>query len=119
MRVLKPVRLAGTRWILHMKQALHVLLKGYEVIRSHLEHVRESWESSAEVLGRATYLVKKLQDYRVLRYMFLLLDILDIVSVLSKSFQRDDVMVNEYVDALVTANLELVQLTQQNGPIFP
>lgn len=78
-----------------MKQALHVLLKGYEVICSHLEHVRESRESSAEVLGRATYLVNELQDYRVLRYMFLLLDILDIVSVLSKSFQRDDITVNE------------------------
>ena len=46
------VRLAGTRW-----------LKGYVVIRTHLEHVKETQKATPEVTGRATFLVKKLRDF--------------------------------------------------------
>ena len=74
--VLKPVRLAGTRWLPHMSKALDVLLQDYVVIRSLLEHVSQGRQGTAEVTGRATFLVNKLKDFRVLKFMFLLLDIL-------------------------------------------
>ena len=116
-KVMKPSRVDGTRWTPHMAKALSVLCSSYSVLLTHFEHVSQagSGQATAEVKGRATYLVKKLRSMRILRFMFFMLDLLHCISTLSLKFQRDDLNVNSMLDALESANLHLVALTQEPG----
>lgn len=119
-RVIKPTRLQGTRWLPHIMKASRALMNSYVVIRSHFEHVSQlpANQATAAVKGRATYMVNKLKDWRVLRYMVFLEDLLEVVSALSLKFQSSTLTCVDYLDALETANLELQQLRQQPGVHF-
>ncbi|XP_014666762.1 PREDICTED: zinc finger protein 862-like [Priapulus caudatus] len=116
-RCIKPKRLQGTRWLPHIMKASKALMDGYVPVRAHFEHVSQAGpnQATAEVKGRATYLANKLKDYRVLRFMVFLEDLLEIVSALSLKFQSSCLTSVDYLDALETANLMLVQLRQQPG----
>lgn len=57
----KPTNLSGTRWVPHISTAIKCLLKSLSVILSHFEHVSSQGKATAEVVGRATYVVKKLK----------------------------------------------------------
>ena len=115
--VLKPTRLGGTRWTPHLNQALKKLVKSYNVILAHFEHVSEGGPgaATAEVKGRAKFLTTKLRDWRVLRFIFFMQDMLDVISRLSLDFQKADATCVDFLDSLERANLELVMLQQQPG----
>lgn len=119
-RCIKPKRLQGTRWLPHIMKASKALMDGYIPLRAHFEHVSQAGpnQATAEVKGRATYLANKLKDYRVLRFMVFLEDLLEIVSALSLKFQSNSLTCVDYLDALETANLMLVQLGQQPGDYY-
>ncbi|KAJ4948497.1 hypothetical protein JOQ06_020031 [Pogonophryne albipinna] len=116
-KVLKPNRVDGTRWTPHMQRALEVLATSYEVLLSHFEHVAEArpCEATAEVRGRAAFLRNRLRDYRILRFLHFLRDLLHVIASLSLIFQKDSLTVNGMLDALETANLELTALKQSPG----
>ena len=70
------------RWLPHIYRALDLLVRGYRVLLSHFEHIRESRVGTAEVQGRATFISKKLKDYNFL-YVLFVLDILKVLNVLT------------------------------------
>ncbi|WAR09929.1 ZN862-like protein [Mya arenaria] len=87
-RFIKPQRLQGTRWLPHVMKASDALMKGYSAIRTHFEHVSQAGPNQATdaVKGRAKHLATKLQDWRVLRFMAFLQDLLQVVAQLNKLY---------------------------------
>ena len=81
-KILKPTRVDGTRWTPHMNRALNILATSYTALLTHFEHVAEAGpgQATADVKGRAVWLCRKLKDYSVVRFIFFLLDLLQIVS---------------------------------------
>ena len=67
-------------------KACQALLNGYVPIVTHFEHVSQAapGQATAEVRGRATFMVRKLKDWRVLRFMFFLNDLVQILGNLSQ-----------------------------------
>jgi len=117
-KFVKPTRLQGTRWLPHISKALTGLLSGYQVILTHFAHVSQAGPGQAtapEVKGRAKFIHDKLTDFRVLRFIFFMQDLLAIVSTLSLRFQADGATCVDYLDALEASNLQLVQLRQNPG----
>ncbi|KAJ8318234.1 hypothetical protein KUTeg_003325 [Tegillarca granosa] len=116
-RIIKPTRLQGTRWAPHINKAIKSLCSSYLVILAHFEHVSQArpGQTTPAVVGRATYMVNKLRDWRILCFMFFMHDLLEIISILSLKFQKDDGTSMEFLDGLETANLSLIQLGQQHG----
>jgi hypothetical protein len=94
--------------------ALDLLVRGYRVLLSHFEHIRESRVGTAEVQGRATFISKKLKDYNFL-YVLFVLDILKVLNVLSLKMQEDDLTISRLFDALVAVTFSLVELKTLNG----
>ena len=82
---------------------------------THTSIVSQARTGTDEVVGRATYLAKKLWDFKVLRFMHFLQDLLEILSRLSLALQRVDVTVVTFLDALETTNLEMIVLGQGPG----
>ncbi|XP_052778454.1 zinc finger protein 862-like [Mya arenaria] len=119
-RFIKPQRLQGTRWLPHVMKASDALMKGYSAIRTHFEHVSQAGPNQATdaVKGRAKHLATKLQDWRVLRFMAFLQDLLQVVAQLSLTFQTSSITALEYLDAMEMANLMLVQLQAEPGEKF-
>ncbi|XP_063438155.1 zinc finger protein 862-like [Mytilus trossulus] len=114
-KILKPTNLSGTRWLPFIESALHVLVVDFRVILAYFEHVVESRTGSAEVQGRAHFISKKLKDYKFLYLTFFVLDVLKVLSILSKTMQRDDLTLSQLFDALTTAHLALAELRSTNG----
>lgn len=94
------------------------MLTSYDIILAHFEHVSRAapGKATAEVKGRAHFVSHKMRDFRVLRYMFFMQDLLEIISTLSLKMQANAATCVDFMDALEAANLEFVQLRQGPGP---
>ena len=114
-KVIKPTKLAGTRWLPHIFRALEVLCKNYKVLLTHFEHIRQARTGSSEVQGRATFISKKLKSYKFLHNMYFIFDILKVLSVLSLKLQRDDLTLSQMFDCLSAAHLSLIELKTVDG----
>lgn len=57
---MKPTNLSGTRWLPFIEKALNVLTHNYHVIRAYFEHI----VGTAEVQGRASFVSKRLKEYK-------------------------------------------------------
>ena len=91
----KCIKADGSRWVTHLFQALQVLLcKNYRIIVIHFEHALQARDSRAQMQGRAKNYSKKLKSFEFLKFMHLLLDVINEVSKASLFFQRDDVTVS-------------------------
>ena len=113
----KPNRVDGTRWTPHMRRALEILADSYSVLLTHFEHVSQAapGETTADVKGRATFLVKKLRDMKIIKFVHFMQDLLEIIAQLSLAFQSDHCTVNSMMDSFETANLQLTALTLAPG----
>jgi hypothetical protein len=100
-KIMKPTRLQGTRWLPHVCKASTALVGSYAVIVTHFQHVGEAGprDATAEVRGRARYVSQKLTDFKVLRFLFFMQDILEVVATLSLSFQKDGLTCVDFLDA--------------------
>ena len=116
-KIIKPTRLQGTRWVPHMSKAAAALARCYKVIYTHFDHVSQAGpgQATAEVRGRATNLARKLRDFKVLRFLHYLLDLLEILARLSLNLQKIDVSTMDFLDYFETCSLELEILRQQSG----
>ncbi|XP_070559090.1 zinc finger protein 862-like isoform X2 [Ptychodera flava] len=116
-KIIKPTRLQGTRWVPHVQKASQSLIRSYQVFITHFEHISQGGpgSASAEVKGRATFIAKKLKDFRVLRFLFFLQDVLDIISRLSLQLQRSDSTCIDFLDSFESAALSLTELSSTPG----
>ena len=113
--VMKPTNLPGTRWLPFIEKSLTVLTHNYRVILTYFEHIVESRTGTAEVQGRASFVSKRLKEYKFLYLTYFMLDVLKVLSVLSQTMQRDNLTLSQLFDALTTAHLSLVELGTTNG----
>ena len=93
-------------------------LKHFQVLVAHFQHVAEARESTAEVCGRARFISNKLCDYRVLRFIMFMQDVLKIIATLSLTFQKTGSTCLDVLDALDTACLQLTELSMAPGPTY-
>ncbi len=119
-KIIKPTRLQGTRWMPHVQKASKALIQGFRPIVAHFQHVSQArpGEATAEVRGRATFISNKLKDFRVLKFLFFIQDLLDVVARLSLRFQENGLTCVDFLQALEAANLELIDLGQNPGQQF-
>ena len=80
MKVLKPQRTQGTRWLAHLRNTLQVTTRNYGAVVGHLEDVIEQRRGSADIQGRARKIVKTLTDFPTLKFAFFLQDVLEDLS---------------------------------------
>lgn len=75
----------------HLHQSIKCMLTSYDIILAHFEHVSQaaSGKATAEVKGRAHFVSHKMRDFRVLRYMFFMQDLLEIISTLGLKMQAN------------------------------
>ncbi|KAI0234111.1 hypothetical protein LSAT2_015690, partial [Lamellibrachia satsuma] len=95
----------------HFITAQTTLLKSYTTVQAHFENTVESSGGTADVLGCAKNILKRLKDYSTMAWIHTVLDILTVPGQLRLVFQRDETTVNDAVETLSTANLSLVALT--------
>ena len=107
---LKLSRLQGIQWLPHISRAIRVVTRKCAILYAYFDHVSQASTGTAEVVDRATYLANKLQDFKVLRFMHFLQDLLEILSRLSLALQKADVTVVTFLDTLETTNLEMIFL---------
>ena len=83
-KVGKPTKASGTRWVPYLLRALAVLLqKNLPAIVSHFEHTAEARDASAEMQGRGRNLARKLKAYKFQLHLHLMWDILEEISRIS------------------------------------
>ena len=63
----------------------------------------------------AEFVSQKLRDYKVLRMIFFMQDILKITSILSLLFQKENSTCSDAVNAIETACFQLIELRQGPG----
>ena len=113
---LKPVRSSGTRWTPHMCKALGILVKSFGSIMAHLENVSSNdYKASPEVKGRAKNIVKHFTDFDTLKFVHLLLDILEVIAELSLNFQKDHITLAGVLNCISAADMKLVELKVSSG----
>lgn len=115
-QVLKPGNLGGTRWLPRVERALETLGRNYAVIVAHFEHIISSRSGTAEVQGRAKFITKLLKDYSFMYFVYFTLDMLGVLSILSKKLQEDELTLSKMFDALTTTHLSLIELKHVDGP---
>lgn len=97
----------------HLHQSIKCMLTSYDIILAHFEHVSRAapGKATAEVKGRAHFV-----SHKMMRYMFFMQDLLEIISTLSLKMQANAATCVDFMDAMEAANLEFVQLRQGPGP---
>ena len=113
----KPNRVDETCWIPHMRRAFEILANSYSVLLTHFKHVSQAVprETTADVKGRATFLVKKLRDMKIIKFVHFMQYLLEIIAQLSLSFQSDHCTVNSMMDSFEIASFQLTALALASG----
>ena len=105
--VLKPVNVMGTRWVSHLSRALKVLLRNMRHIVLHFQHTIEARSSSAEMIGRAKFVLRQLQSFKTIMFMHFILDILEECSIISQVFQKEACTITNVCTSLDRVELGL------------
>lgn len=113
----RPTRIGGTRWLPHSAKATEALVNGYRVLVTHFEEVKGAGQaaSSKNVYERAVYLSEQLKDYNVLCIVLHIQYVLNITSILSLNFQKQNGSCMDAIIAMETACLKLTELKQGPG----
>ena len=115
-RAYKAVKPDGSRWISHLETALKVLLtKNYTLVVTHFQHAIQAKDSSAKMHDTATNCGKKLTKYLFVKFLHLLLDIVQQVSKVSLLFQREEGTIALVQDRINALNGSLEALKTRPG----
>ena len=115
-KVGKPTKASGTRWVPHLLRALAVLLqKNFQAIVSHFEHTAEARDSSAEIQGRGGNLSKKLKAYKFQLHLHSMWDILEEISKISLIFQKDTISISQVKAEIERASQALENMRRRPG----
>ena len=112
----KAVKADGSRWIPHLDSALKVLLtENYNLVVAHFQHASQANDSSAKMQGTARNCGKKLTRYLFVKFLHLLLDIVQQVSKVSLVFQREEGTIAFIQDKVNALNASLKALKTRPG----
>ena len=78
---------------------------------AHLENVSSNeYKASTEVKDRAKNIVKLFTDFDTLKFVHLLLDVLEVITELSLNFQKDHITLAGVLNCISAADMKLVEL---------
>ncbi|WAR15609.1 ZN862-like protein [Mya arenaria] len=117
MKVMLPVRIGGTRWLSHMKTAVNVFLNGYNAIVQHLGQLqnRDVQVSRTEKGNKALHFYRAARSKDVFLLMHFLLDVLGILSEVSKKFQEKTCLIQDILTEIDMAIKSLEKLKTRDG----
>lgn len=96
----RPTRVDGTRWVDHRRRAVAALQKNFPTVVAHLTELGsgQRQDIKGDDVARVRGMLKKLKSPKFLLHLGLYHDILEELSMLSLSFQRDDICLPEVID---------------------
>ncbi|KAM9138939.1 sperm flagellar protein 2-like [Pangshura tecta] len=109
-----PSRIGGTRWLSRLQTALQILLKGYPAILLHMNKMQG--DPSASNHQKAKCLLKLLLKMEVVKFSHFLLDIINVLNILSRVTQDRNSSIAD-IFATIQSTLETLQMYKtRSGP---
>ncbi|XP_078670963.1 zinc finger protein 862-like [Branchiostoma floridae x Branchiostoma belcheri] len=118
-KVVKPGNVSGCRWLPHMCRALEALVTNYRAIVVYFENLANDLnhaEASVKMRGRAKVVHKSLTKYKMVKFVHVMLDVLQELKVVSLLFQKDGLSLQDVTDGLHQVAIALVQMQMTPGP---
>ncbi|XP_039398884.1 sperm flagellar protein 2 isoform X4 [Mauremys reevesii] len=111
-----PSRIGGTRWLSRLQTALQILLKGYPAILLHMNKFQVQEDPSASNHQKAKCLLKLLLKMEVVKFSHFLLDIINVLNILSRVTQDRNSSIAD-IFATMQSTLETLQMYKtRSGP---
>ncbi|XP_044876872.1 zinc finger protein 862-like isoform X1 [Mauremys mutica] len=111
-----PSRIGGTRWLSRLQTALQILLKGYPAILLHMNKFQVQGDPSASNHQKAKCLLKLLLKMEVVKFSHFLLDIINVLNILSRVTQDRNSSIAD-IFATMQSTLETLQMYKtRSGP---
>lgn len=108
--------LQSTRWLASQHRALLAVEKNLASTFAHIEHVASN--GSTKEAAKAKGILKEIKNVKFVRQLYFMIDVQDILSVLSRQFQSDDASLTDVVSKLDIALLKLEDLKHNNGKYY-
>ncbi|CAM5113172.1 unnamed protein product [Eretmochelys imbricata] len=109
-----PSRIGGTRWLSRLQTALQILLKGYPAILLHMSKMQG--DPSASNHQKVKGLLKLLLQMEVVKFSHFLLDIINVLNILSRVTQDSNSSIAD-IFATMQSTLETLQMYKtRSGP---
>lgn len=105
--------LQKTRWLASRYRAITALEKHYVTTVMHLQH--KTGSKNNEEGARAKGILKQLLSEKFVKHLYFLLDVMKILSELSKAFQQDQFCMTDVVATLEMTMTRLEELKLQRG----
>ena len=116
-KMMKPSKMNGTRWMPHLSRALTILLKDdtHSLYVHHFQDIIKNGYGGPICQGRAKKILAHLANQKTMHFMHFLLDVLEILSELSLEYQRDTCSLPDTLNALDQALMKLYALKIRPG----
>ena len=87
-----PSEIKAVRWVSSKNRALRAICEDLHVISSHMEEVISN-SNRADEIGQAKAILSEISQVKFVKYIYLIMDVLAVVSATSKMFQVKDLMI--------------------------
>lgn len=104
----------AVRWIIGEPNVLNALIKDYLEVVGHLKEVSRQTQK-ADAAAVALALLRFLLDYKSVKLIYFLLDIIAVLSRLAFTFQGDYLLVSQVHDRIEESIVEIGQLVDRPG----
>lgn len=112
--ILMPSEIKAVRWVSSKNRALRAVCQDLHVISSHMEEVISN-SNRADEIGQAKAILSEISQVKFVKYIYLMMDVLAVVSATSKLFQVKDLMIFEIKCAIDTLFTKLHVLAHEPG----
>jgi len=107
--------LQKTRWVASHFRAISALERHFLTTVMHLQHKSQTKGDDG---AKAKGMLQTLQSDKFVKFMYFLLDVMKVLSDLSKSFQREEFCITDLLVNLEAAISQLDVLRQERGPKY-
>ena len=104
-----------TRWVASRFRAINALERHFLTTITHLQHKSQTKGDDG---AKAKGILQNLQCEKFVKFLYFLLDVMKVLSDLSKSFQRDDFCITDLLVHLEAGISQLDVLRLQRGPKY-
>ena len=107
--------LQKTRWVASRFRAINALERYFLTTVTHLQHKSQTKGDDG---AKAKGILQNLQSEKFVKFLYFLLDVMKVLSDLSKSFQRDEFCITDLLVHLEAGISQLDVLKLQRGPKY-
>lgn len=112
--ILMHTEIKAVRWVASKFRALVAVAKDLHVTFTHLEQVVSN-SNRADELGQAKSILNDLKQVKFVKYIHLMMDVLEAVTAASKLFQNKDLLIFEVKEAVDALYTKLHSMTVEPG----